>query len=129
LSRKSRHCLARELHLPFYEPTVFVIAVIVQAEVVACISVSFAFDVLLTPVAPLLRLNPRQRQCPNDTALAISPGRHFPQDIGASNQSAIAHAATTAAMVKIMITKIILASKTICNYGRAKLLKTIANII
>jgi len=27
-------------------------------------------------------------------------------------------------MVKIMITKIILASKTICNYGRAKFLKT-----
>jgi hypothetical protein len=41
---------ALDLNLPFYEPTVFVPAVIVQAEVMTCISVRSAFDVLLTPV-------------------------------------------------------------------------------
>src|ERR1700736_1385330 len=42
--------LAREVYLPFYEPAVFVLAVIVQAEVMACISVRFSFDAFLTPV-------------------------------------------------------------------------------
>jgi hypothetical protein len=42
---------ALELDFPFYEPPVFVLAVIVQAEVMIGISVRSTFDVLLTPVA------------------------------------------------------------------------------
>jgi hypothetical protein len=50
LRLKGVHRLALKLYLPFYEPAVFVLAVIVQAEVMTCISVRFAFDAFLTPV-------------------------------------------------------------------------------